>query len=292
MGFDGFIVGDWNAHGQVRGCTNESCPQALNAGLDMFMAPDSWKGLYVNTLAQVRSGEIPMARLDDAVRRILRVKMKAGLMRSPAPAQRPGAGRFELLGSAPHRAVAREAVRKSLVLLKNENRVLPISPRARVLVAGEGADNIGMQSGGWTLSWQGNDTTNADFPNGQSIWAGVREAVTAAGGAAELSPDGAFRTRPDVAIVVFGEEPYAEFQGDRADLDFAPGGPLAVLRRLQAQGVPTVSVFLSGRPLWTNPELNASDAFVAAWLPGTRGQRSRLRRKGLRRRFPLQRGRA
>ncbi len=266
MGFEGFVVGDWNAHGQIPGCSNESCAEAINAGLDMFMAPDSWRGLYTNTLAQAQSGEIPAARIDDAVRRILRVKFKLGVF----DRDRSLEGRTDILGSADHRTLAREAVRKSLVLLKNEG-VLPIRPGARVLVAGEAADSIGQASGGWTVSWQGTDTTNADFPGGTSIWAGLNAAVTEAGGMAELSADGSFQTRPDVAIVVFGETPYAEFQGDVETLDFAPEEPLELLRRYKAAGIPTVSVFLSGRPLWTNPEINASDAFVAAWLPGTEG---------------------
>jgi beta-glucosidase len=142
-----------------------------------------------------------------------------------------------------------------------------------VLVAGDGADDIPRQCGGWTISWQGTGNTNADFPNGQSIWSGIETAVVAAGGSAELRPDGAFTTRPDVAIVVFGETPYAEFKGDIPTLEYQPGDKrdLALLQRLKAQGVPVVTVFLSGRPLWTNPEINASDAFVAAWLPGTEG---------------------
>jgi beta-glucosidase len=266
LGFDGFVVSDWNAHGQIPGCSNESCPEAFNAGIDMFMAPDSWRPLYDNTLAQVRAGQISMARLDEAVRRILRAKVRTGLFR----AERPVEGRLEALGSPEHRALAREAVRKSLVLLKNEG-VLPIRPNARVLVAGSAADDIGQAAGGWTLTWQGTGNSNADFPNGQSIWSGVEEAVRAGGGAATLSVDGSFEDRPDVAIVVFGETPYAEFQGDLEHLDFQPDEPLAILRRLKAAGVPTVSVFLSGRPMWINPELNASDAFVAAWLPGTEG---------------------
>jgi beta-glucosidase len=266
MGFAGFVVGDWNAHGQIPGCSNESCPQAINAGLDMFMAPDSWRGLYVNTLAQARAGEIPAARIDDAVRRILRVKIKLGVF----DRERSLEGRADILGSAEHRLLAREAVRKSLVLLKNEG-VLPIRPGARVLVAGDAADSIGRAAGGWTVSWQGADTTNADFPGGASIWAGLEAAVRASGGAAELSVDGSWDARPDVAIVVFGETPYAEFQGDIETLDFEPEEPLALLRRYRAAGIPTVSIFLSGRPLWTNPEINASDAFVAAWLPGAEG---------------------
>jgi beta-glucosidase len=273
MNFDGLVVGDWNAHGQVPGCTNTSCPASINAGLDMFMAPDSWKGLYENTLAQARSGEIPIGRLDDAVRRILRVKLRAGLFDKAKPTARPLAGRFELLGAAEHRAVAREAVRESLVLLKNNGGLLPLTPRTNVLVAGDGADNISKQAGGWTITWQGNGLTNADFPHAQSIYAGIREAVAAAGGTATLSIDGHYSTKPDVAIVVFGEDPYAEFVGDRRTLEFSPADKKDVdlMRRLKAAGVPVVAVFLSGRPMWVNAELNASDAFVAAFLPGSEG---------------------
>jgi beta-glucosidase len=273
MGFDGILVGDWNAHGQVPGCTNESCAAAIDAGLDIFMVPQDWKALYENTLAQARSGEIPAARLDDAVRRILRVKMRAGLFERGKPSSRPLAGRTELLGSAEHRAVARRAVRESLVLLKNNGGVLPLAPTARVLVAGYGADDIGKQCGGWTISWQGTGNLNEEFPGATSIWNGIRATVEAAGGSAVLSPDGSFEAKPDVAVVVFGEDPYAEFQGDRDSVDYAPGSTrdLELLQGLKAAGVPVVSVFLTGRPLWVNPELNASDAFVVAWLPGTEG---------------------
>jgi beta-glucosidase len=171
-----------------------------------------------------------------------------------------------------HRAVAREAVEKSLVLLKN-NGVLPVKASARVLVAGPGADSLGMQTGGWTLSWQGDGNGNELFPNGETIFAGIKKAVEAGGGTASLSADGSFAAKPDVAIVVFGEQPYAEMRGDIRTLEFQPGDKqaLALLKKLKAAGVPVVSVFLSGRPLWVNPELNASDAFVAAWLPGTEG---------------------
>jgi beta-glucosidase len=164
-------------------------------------------------------------------------------------------------------------VRESLVLLKNTGRLLPLKPRERVLVAGDGADDIPMQCGGWTITWQGTGTTNKDFPHGESIWHGIAQAVHAAGGEAELSPDGAYQRKPDVAIVVYGEKPYAEFQGDVPNLEFSPGddADLALLRRLHAAGIPVISVFISGRPLWVNPELNASNAFVAAWLPGSEG---------------------
>ncbi len=272
MGFDGFVVGDWNGHGQVPGCTNDSCAQAINAGVDLVMVPYDWKPMYENTLAQVKSGEISAARLDDAVRRILRVKVRAGLF-DKKPSERELAGSENIIGHPEHRAIARQAVRESLVLLKNHNRVLPIKPQQTVLVAGDGADNIGKQSGGWSVSWQGTGNTNASFPGATSIYAGIKTAVENAGGNAVLSADGSYTTKPDVAIVVFGEDPYAEGQGDLGTLEFEPVTKtnLALLKSLKAKNIPVVSVFISGRPLWVNPELNASDAFVAAWLPGTEG---------------------
>lgn len=273
MAFDGLVVGDWNAHGQIPGCSNTSCAASINAGLDMFMAPDSWKGLYDNTLAQARSGEIPAARLDDAVRRILRVKLRAGLFEKAAPSKRAFAGEFGRLGTGEHRAVARQAVRESLVLLKNQGKLLPLRADAHVLVAGDGADNLPKQSGGWTITWQGTGIGNADFPNAQSIYSGIAAAVKAGGGSATLAVDGRHTRKPDVAIVVFGEDPYAEFVGDRQTLEYSPADKkdLELMRRLKAEGVPVVAVFLSGRPMWVNPELNASDAFVAAFLPGSEG---------------------
>lgn len=273
MGFDGFVVGDWNAHGQLPGCANDNCAAAFNAGVDMLMAPDSWRGYYDNALKQVASGEISMARLDDAVTRILRVKLRLGLFEAGAPSKRPLGGKFELLGSPEHRAIARQAVRESLVLLKNDGGVLPIAPNSRVLVLGDGADNVAKQSGGWTLNWQGTGLKPSDFPHAQSIWAGLREQIQAAGGSAELAVDGKYANKPDVAIFVFGEDPYAEFQGDLRIASFrgSRNPELETIKRLKAEGVPVVSVFLSGRPLWTNREINASDAFVAAWLPGSEG---------------------
>lgn len=272
MNFGGFVVTDWNAHGQVAGCTNASCPQAINAGIDMYMAPDSWKPLYASLLAQVKDGVVPMTRLDDAVARILRVKMRLGLFEAGKPSSRPLAGQWSLLGSPAHRALAREAVGKSLVLLKNTG-VLPLKAGANILVAGDGADDIARQSGGWTLTWQGTGLTNANFPGATSIWSGIKAAAAKAGGSAELAPDGRFSRKPDAAIVVFGETPYAEFQGDVKTLQLRPElrGPLQTMQRLKAQGVPVVAVMLTGRPLFVGPELNAADAFVAAWLPGSEG---------------------
>jgi len=156
-------------------------------------------------------------------------------------------------------------------LLKNNDATLPLSPKMRVLIAGDGAHDIGKQSGGWTLSWQGTGNKNSDFPNGQSIFDGVREHVEAAGGDAVLSESGDYSARPDVAIVVFGEDPYAEFQGDIEHVEFVDNQGLELLRKFKTDGIKTVAVFLSGRPMWMNSEINVADAFVAAWLPGGQG---------------------
>jgi beta-glucosidase len=272
FGFDGLLIGDWNGHAQLPGCTAGDCPAAVNAGVDVLMAPDAWRELHGNLLAQTARGDISAARLDDAVRRVLRVKLRVGLDREGRPSARPFAGDFALLGASEHRALARQAVRESLVLLKNRNRLLPLSPRARVLVAGDAADSLARQSGGWTIDWQGTEPNQA-FAHGETIYAGIASQVRASGGSVSLSANGDFTERPDVAIVVFGERPYAEFAGDVATLEYSPGDKhdLALLRRLQAQDIPVVAVFVSGRPLWVNAELNACDAFVAAWLPGPEG---------------------
>ncbi|MEL6229161.1 MAG: exo 1,3/1,4-beta-D-glucan glucohydrolase [Cyanobacteria bacterium J06627_3] len=271
MGFNGFVIGDWNGHAQVPGCSTKSCPAAFNAGIDMFMAPDDWHQLYKNTVAQVMSGTIPRSRLEDAVRRILRVKLRLGLFEKPKPSERLLAGNYALLGHPNHQTVARQAVRESLVLLKNNGNLLPLRTDQTILVTGSGANNISQQTGGWTLSWQGTGNTNEHFPNGTSIWEGLRSAIEFGGGTAVLSMDGSHRQPPDAAIVVFGETPYAEFKGDVDNLNFSSNEELQLLQSFQAAGIPTVAIFLSGRPLWVTPEINAATAFVAAWLPGTAG---------------------
>ncbi len=272
MGFNGFVVGDWNGHGQVPGCTNTDCAPSLNAGLDMFMAPDSWKGLYESTLQHVKDGTVPMARLDDAVRRILRVKIASGIFTKGAPSTRKNAGDESLLGLPENRAIARQAVRESMVLLKNNGGVLPLDASKTILVVGDGAASISKTCGGWTRSWQGTGHTNDEFPNSESILDGIQDAVKVAGGKVIFSVNGNTNEKADVVIAVYGEDPYAEFQGDLENLDFVPNGfDVGKLAQFRSKGIPVVTVFLSGRPLWTNPELNQSDAFVAAWLPGTEG---------------------
>jgi beta-glucosidase len=294
LGFDGLVVSDWDGIDEVQACSKDKCTQAVNAGIDLFMVPTEWKPFIENTLALVRVGDIPEARIDDAVTRILRVKLRAGLFEKGRPSSRPLSNRRGLVGAPEHRAVAREAVRKSLVLLKNTNGLLPLKRNLKVLVAGDGADDIGKQCGGWTITWQGTENSNADFPDATSIFEGIRKTVESAGGTATLSVKGGFDSRPDVAIVVFGENPYAEWFGDLRSIDYGQTGALkwnfnqqgpgsepnsapeassdvSLLRRLKDRGIPVVSVFLTGRPLMTTPELDASDAFVVAWLPGTEG---------------------
>ncbi len=274
MGFDGFVISDWNGQGEVPGCSNSHCPQAINAGVDMVMVPYEWKSFIANTINDVQGGAIPLARINDAVTRILRVKMRAGLFTKGAPSLRSLANQLAQFGSVEHRTLARQAVSESLVLLKNKNNILPLNRKLNVLVTGDGANNIGKQSGGWSLTWQGAVNNNNDFLGATSIYQGIQAAVTEAGGTVNLSSDGNYTgATPDVALVVYGENPYAEGAGDLSQLEYQAGNKtdLTLLKTLHNKGVPVVSIFLSGRPLWVNKELNASNAFVAAWLPGTEG---------------------
>lgn len=277
LGFDGVVVSDWQGIGHIPGCSIDNCADAINAGVDLFMIPRApdWKNFYRNTMGQVWSGRIPLARIDDAVTRILRVKMRAGLWEKPAPADRVPARQSDLIGNPAHRELARQAVRESLVLLKN-NGVLPLDPRRTILVAGNGANSMARQAGGWSVTWQGRDNPNSRYPGATTIFAALDKATRAAGGRAILSENGDVTADVDAAVVVFGETPYAEMQGDiqnLATLEFEQNNKqsLAILRALKNQGIPTVAVFLSGRPLWVNKELNVADAFVAAWQPGTEG---------------------
>ncbi len=272
MGFDGIVVSDWDGVDEVQGCSKDKCAQALNAGIDMVIVPTEWQNFIGNTLDQVRAEKIPLARIDDAVTRILRVKFRAGLFEKGRPSSRPLA-RAGAVGAPEHRALARHAVRESLVLLKNERGLLPLRRNSRVLVVGEGADNIPKQTGGWTLTWQGTENSNADFPGATSIFQGIARTVEEGGGKASSDADGLQAVRPDVAVVVFGEDPYAEWFGDLESIDYrgTGGAELALLQQLRERSVPSVCVFLTGRPLWIEPELAACDAFVVAWLPGSEG---------------------
>jgi beta-glucosidase len=271
MGFDGFIVSDWNGIGEVAGCSVDNCARAINSGIDMVMVPEQWKSFIANTIKQVNDGEIPLTRIDDAVTRILRVKVRAGLF-DRRPDQFYG-DESTLLA----RPLARRAVRESLVLLKNNGRTLPLAPNKRILVVGRSADSLRNQAGGWSLDWQGTKNTNADFPAGETILAGIREA---AGNANVVYSEDAAAVTPadfDVIIAVVGEGPYAEMKGDIVSpglLSLSGQHPedRAVLDRVAGHGKPVVTVLVSGRPLYVNDLINRSDAFVAAWLPGTEGK--------------------
>ena len=267
MNFDGLVVGDWNGHGQVKGCTNTSCPQAFNAGVDIFMVPDEWQELYKTTIKQVKNGSISKERLNDAVRRILRVKMQIGLLNG----MKPHEYKFNFIGDPEHTKIARRAVRESLVLLKNNGNLLPLDPNMHYVIIGEAAQSINSQMGGWTITWQARENKNSDYKNVQNIYTVLASYIISQGGSVEFSKDGSYKKTPDTVIAIYGEEPYAEGDGDRKDLQYQGKDSkyLSLMEKFSKQELPIVSIFLSGRPLEVNKQLNLSNAFVAAWLPGT-----------------------
>lgn len=265
LGFEGFLVSDYNAIDQIPGDYRSDIKTSINAGMDMVMVPQRYREFFTLLKELAGSGEVPMSRIDDAVRRILRVKFAKGLMK---PGARVFADRtlLESFGSAAHRAIGRQAVRESLVLLKNTNRRLPLSKSlGHIHVAGRNADDIGNQCGGWTVAWQGQ---SGHATIGTTVLGGIQQ--TARRSRVTHSRDGSGAAGADVGIVVVGETPYAEMRGDREDLSLAPED-LAAIRAVKAAGVPVVVVVISGRPLIINEALEAADAVVAGWLPGTEG---------------------
>ncbi len=297
MNFNGFIISDWDGIDYLSESYFEAVARGANAGIDMFMVSEHWRPFIDHLTHHVIQGTVSMQRIDDAVRRILRVKFAFGLFDKARPKDRPWSNDPNYGGQA-HREVAREAVRKSMVLLKNNEKALPLAKEQRILVAGKNADNVGHQCGGFTVAWQG--TSGNEFvEGGTSIWQGIRDvaanATLSQGGKGE-DADPALH---DVAVVVIGETPYAEGMGDIRTGDdvivqagsqikgllkvLEPYGDSLVLADLHpedletitnisSRGVPVVTVMLSGRPLVTNQEIDASSAFVAAWLPGSEGQ--------------------
>jgi len=265
LGFDGFLISDYNALDQLPGSRKEQIAQSINAGMDMVMVPERYREFFSTLKEAVTEGKVPITRIDDAVLRILRVKFAMGLMDRTRP---PLADRrlHKSFGSAEHRAVARECVRQSIVVLKNDNGVLPMAKTSRLHVAGKSADNIGNQCGGWTITWQGK---SGNVIQGTTILSAIRTAV---GSAAQItySEDGSGAAGAKIGIAIIGEQPYAEFQGDRADLTLA-AEDVAVVNRLKSSGVPVIVVLVSGRPLPIGAILEKADAVVAAWLPGTEG---------------------
>jgi beta-glucosidase len=268
LGFQGFLISDYNAIDQVDGDYKKAIGISINAGMDMAMVPSRYKEYIANLKQLVDEGVVPMARIDDAVTRILRVKFAMGLM-DQNRSQLADRGLHKTFGSAEHRQVAREAVRQSLVLLKNRNRVLPLKKTAaRIHVGGKSADDLGNQCGGWTIDWQGKsgDVT----PGGTTVLAAIRQAV-AKGTQVTFSKDGTGAAGATVGVVVIGERPYAEGNGDSADLALAQEDVDAVAN-MKAAGIPVVVILYSGRPMILGGVLEKADAVVAAWLPGTEGE--------------------
>ncbi|MFC7272414.1 glycoside hydrolase family 3 N-terminal domain-containing protein [Paractinoplanes rhizophilus] len=268
LGFTGITVSDWAAVDQLDGrpgFTRDEVATAVNAGLDMLMVPENWETFLGYLRAGVESKQIPMSRIDDAVRRILTKKAEFGLFEHPL-ADRGYAG---TVGNAAHRALARQAVRESQVLLKNDDDVLPLAKSGgKIFVAGKNADDIGNQSGGWTLTWQG---ASGDTVPGTTILQGIRD-VAGNGTKVTYDRDGnGVDNTYRAAIAVIGETPYAEGEGDR------PGGlsldveDRLLLTKLSAAHIPVVVVLVSGRPLDVAAELGGMAALVAAWLPGSEG---------------------
>ena len=266
LGFEGFLISDWAAIEQLPGDYSSQVAQSINAGMDMVMLPER-HARFISTLkAVVADGRVPVARVDDAVRRILRVKFAMGLMTAGwTPQIDPRAK--AAFGSAEHRVVARECVRQSLVLLKNGNKTLPLAKQAaRIHVGGKNADDLGNQCGGWTIDWQGR---GGNVTTGTTILAAIRSAVSKST-SVTFSRDGSGAAGADAGVVVVGETPYAEGKGDRADLALAQEDVDAI-NRMKIAGIPVVLVVVSGRPVILGDALEKADAVVAAWLPGTEG---------------------
>ena len=265
LGFKGVVVTDWE------GVTMSglSLKQGLEAGIDMFMFAQSWRESTPELIRLVKEGEVPMSRIDDAVERILRMKLKLGLFQQPFSRD----GFAEVVGSAAHRDLARQAVRESLVLLKNQNKLLPLSKQEKVIVVGSHANNIPYQCGGWTKKWQGAHYDLYDNPErpvqgATSIIDGIRQ-VIGSENVIDAGIDG-MSDQADVAVIVVGETPYAEGIGDRKAADLVLSDEQqALIKTYQEAGKKVITVLISGRPMLVNQQIEESDAFVAAWLPGS-----------------------
>ncbi|QQS47543.1 MAG: glycoside hydrolase family 3 C-terminal domain-containing protein [Acidobacteriota bacterium] len=268
LGFEGFLISDYNAIDELPGDYKSDIETSINAGMDMVMVPNNYREFIRLLHELVNEGKVPMSRIDDAVKRILRVKFAMGLMDKGRSfmADRALHKRF---GSIEHRQVARDAVRKSLVLLKNENNALPLSKTlARIHVGGSNADDLGNQCGGWTIDWQGK--SGEVTTGGTTILKAIQGAVPKTT-KVTFSKDGTGADGADAGVVVIGEKPYAEMFGDRADLSLSIED-LAAIDNMKKAGIPVVVILISGRPLIIEPALLRCDAFIAAWLPGTEGQ--------------------
>lgn len=297
MGFKGFVISDMQGIDYLADDIYLGVAKGVNAGIDMFMVPRSWQLFIDHLLSHVELGTVSIDRIDDAVTKILTAKFAFGLFDRPRPKDRKWSN-HDSFGSHEHRKIARKAVRKSLVLLKNSDNILPLKKNTRILVAGKNADNLGHQCGGFTVNWQG-VSGNEEIAGGTSIWQGIKQVAKEAQlcvntDGLEVTPD-----MYDVAVVVIGETPYAEGLGDVRDDDkfITEAGSqingqvkvlpasgeslelnklypedLQIIKNITDQGVPVIAILVSGRPLIIEQELSISSAFIAAWLPGSEGQ--------------------
>lgn len=272
LGFKGFLISDWAGIDQLSPDYKMAVEQSINAGMDMVMVPYGvgQKGNtyidFITYLKQlVQEGKVSQSRIDDAVRRILRVKFNTDLFEKPFA----DPSLIKTIGSDEHRQVARECVRQSLVLLKNDKKALPLSKTAKhIAVVGKAANDLGIQCGGWTITWQGQ--TGNVTTGGTTILDAIRKTVSS-DAQITFSPDGENLKGADAVVVVIGEKPYAEVEGDRADLSL-PKSDVDLVKKAKAAGAPVTTILLSGRPMIIGEALDSSNAFIAAWLPGTEGQ--------------------
>jgi len=267
FGFNGIVLSDWGAINYLKGTYDKKVKKAINAGIDMVMVPDNYQ-LFTSTLKQlVATHKIPLSRIDDAVKRILRVKMEMGLFDYPFSDRKL----LKKIGIEEHRKVARQCVRESIVLLQNKNSVLPLSKSAKIFLCGKNADNLGYQCGGWTLKWQGVDNNN--FTKGTTILQAIEKVVKPKDGKVFYSMDGNNFdfSKSDVIVAVLGETPYAEMFGDRYDLSLFEED-YDVIERIKNFRVPKVLILITGRPLIIKDLLEVFDAILVAWLPGTEGE--------------------
>ena len=263
MGFRGFVVSDWGGIDHIAPGQYDQVVLAINAGIDMVMLPDDYAGFQQNLTHAVERGAVSMERIDDAVRRILTVKFEQGLFEKTTPAR---AG-LDLVGSTAHRAVAREAVQKSLVLLKNDS-VLPIAKNSpTIFVAGAKAHDVGVQSGGWTIEWAG---VEGNWLKGTSILDGIRQVSGSANVVYDRNGNWSGAGKAPLCVVAIGETPYVEWRGDDGDLALS-ASEVALLNRIRPNCLKVVGIIISGRPIIISEQLPLMDAVVAAWLPGSEG---------------------
>ena len=267
MGFEGFVISDWQGIDEIPGNYKTDIITSINAGIDMVMVSGQgqpYKKFMRLLKESVEEGSIPLARIDDAVTRILKVKLRNGLFENPIVKN----DALQVIGSDSHRDIARQAVRESMVVLKNQD-IIPISKNSKsIVVAGRGADNLGMQCGGWTINWQGGQ---GDITVGTTILDGIKKSVSADTNVI-YSIDGKdlAMAKDELAIVVIGEDPYTEFFGDKDNLDLL-NDDIETINTLKNKGYKVMVLLISGRPMNIADHINSWDGFAAVWLPGTEG---------------------